>query len=133
MKVTEQTHTEPKIGCIAAALEVLGQKWTALLIRDLYDGAKGFCELERTVEGINPRTLSQRLDELEHYGIAFRVSCTGTVNRCEYHLTQKGRDLVPILQQMAEWGKKYPPESLKLPASSGESLATAGQMITHTS
>lgn len=108
MKVAEPTHTSHKVGCIAAALEILGQKWTALLIRDLYDGPKGFCELERTVQGINPRTLSQRLDELEQHQIAVRNICTGTQNRCEYELTQKGRDLVPILQQMAEWGKKYP-------------------------
>jgi DNA-binding HxlR family transcriptional regulator len=98
---------EPNIGCIAGAMKVLGQKWTALIIRDLYAGAKGFCELERTVEGINPRTLSQRLDTLEQEGIIRKASCAGAPNRCEYHLTQKGRDLAPILRNMAAWGDKY--------------------------
>lgn len=108
MKSPTLPTLEPKIGCISAALTVLGQKWTALIIRDLYDGPKGFCELERTVEGINPRTLSQRLDELEQHGIIRKESCAGAPNRCEYHLTHKGRDLAPILRDMATWGEKYP-------------------------
>lgn len=98
---------ESQVGCIAAAAEVIGQKWTALILRDLYSNPKGFCEMERTVEGINPRTLSQRLDELEKHGIIQKQSCGGAPNRCEYHLTSKGIDLVPILRQMAEWGEKY--------------------------
>lgn len=108
MKTLHSTVLEPKVGCISAALQVLGQKWTALIIRDLYAGPKGFCELERTVEGINPRTLSQRLDELEQFGVISKETCEGAPNRCEYHLTHKGRDLVPILRHMAAWGEKYP-------------------------
>lgn len=104
---------EPHIGCIAVALEVLGQKWTALIIRDLYAGPKGFCELERTVEGINPRTLSQRLSELERHEIIQKASCIGAPNRCEYHLTRKGRDLAPILRDMAMWGARYSSASVK--------------------
>ncbi len=99
---------ENHVGCIAAAAEILGQKWTALILRDLHSGAKGFCELERTVEGINPRTLSNRLDELERHDIIQKDSCAGAPNRCEYHLTQKGKDLVPILRNMANWGERYP-------------------------
>ena len=108
MKLHLSAPIEPKVGCISAALSVLGQKWTALIIRDLYSGSKGFCELERTVEGINPRTLSQRLDELEKFEIIQKSACEGAPNRCEYHLTHKGRDLVPVLRHMAEWGEKYP-------------------------
>jgi DNA-binding HxlR family transcriptional regulator len=108
MKLHHSTPLEPKVGCISAALSVLGQKWTALIIRDLYSGPKGFCELERTVEGINPRTLSQRLDELEKFEIIQKYACEGAPNRCEYHLAHKGRDLVPVLRHMAEWGEKYP-------------------------
>ncbi len=108
MESKQITLLEPKVGCISAALTVLGQKWTALIVRDLYAGPKGFCELERTVEGINPRTLSQRLDELEQHQIIRKHSCAGAPNRCEYNLTHKGRDLVPILRDMATWGEKYP-------------------------
>lgn len=102
------TQLEPHLGCIAAAAQILGQKWTALIIRDLYAGPKGFCELERTVEGINPRTLSQRLDELELHKIIHKKESAIEPNHIDYHLTRKGKDLIPILRHMADWGDKYP-------------------------
>lgn len=98
---------EPKVGCIAAAMQVIGNKWTALILRDLFSGPKRFCELERSVGTINPRTLSQRLDDLEAYGIITRTSYAEVPPRTEYALTDKGRDLQPILEQMAAWGNKY--------------------------
>ena len=102
---------EPHIGCIASAMEIIGNKWTALILRDLVTGSKRFCELEKTVGTINPRTLSQRLDDLEEHGIITKESFAEVPPRCEYTLTQKGEDLVPILQQMAKWGTKYPATS----------------------
>ena len=101
MATTSLNKIEPKTGCIASAMIVLGQKWTALILRDLMPGPKRFCELERSVEKINPRTLSQRLDDLEDQGIV--LSEGG-----HYRLTSKGMDLLPILKQMAAWGTKYP-------------------------
>ena len=101
MATTSLSKIEPKTGCIASAMNVLGQKWTALILRDLMPGPKRFCELERSVEKINPRTLSQRLDDLESQGII--LSEEG-----HYRLTDKGMDLLPILKQMAAWGTKYP-------------------------
>ncbi len=98
---------EPRIGCIAAALRVIGQKWTALIIRDLCTGPKRFGELEKSVGGINPRTLSQRLEALEHYGIVTKKTFAVVPPRTEYTLTSKGSDLVPILKQMASWGDKH--------------------------
>jgi DNA-binding HxlR family transcriptional regulator len=98
---------ETKDGCIASALQIVGNKWTALILRDLYDGAKRFGELEKSLHGISPRTLSQRLDDLERCGIVTKESFNEMPPRTEYTLTQKGRDLVPALQQMAAWGNKY--------------------------
>lgn len=98
---------EPRIGCIAAAMEVIGNKWTALILRDLAAGPKRFGELERSLDGISPRTLSQRLDDLEKFAIVTRKSFAEMPPRCEYSLTDKGHDLVPILKQMAVWGEKY--------------------------
>lgn len=98
---------EPRIGCIAAALQIVGQKWTALIIRDLYGGPKRFGELEKSVGGINPRTLSQRLDALEQYGIITKKTYAEVPPRTVYTLAEKGRDLVPILEQMAAWGDKH--------------------------
>jgi DNA-binding HxlR family transcriptional regulator len=106
------TTLEPKIGCIASAMEIIGNKWTALILRDLFSGPKRFCELEKSVGSINPRTLSQRLDDLEEHGIITRKSFNEVPPRIDYTLTQKGRDLQPILEQMATWGTKYYDDSI---------------------
>jgi DNA-binding HxlR family transcriptional regulator len=98
---------EPKVGCIASAMEIIGNKWTALLLRDLFSGPRRFCELEKSVGSINPRTLSQRLGDLEAHGIITRQSFAEVPPRTEYTLTKKGEDLLPILQQMAAWGTTY--------------------------
>ena len=100
---------EPHVGCVAAAMDIIGNKWTALLLRDLAGGPKRFSELQVSVTGINPRTLSQRLDELERCQIITKTSYAEVPPRIEYALTPKGRDLIPVLRQMAQWGEKYTP------------------------
>jgi DNA-binding HxlR family transcriptional regulator len=104
---TTSTSLEPKVGCISAAMKIIGNKWTALILRDLFSGPKRFCELEESVGHINPRTLSQRLDDLEAGGIITRQRFAEVPPRTAYSLTKKGEDLLPILQQMAAWGTKY--------------------------
>jgi DNA-binding HxlR family transcriptional regulator len=106
--ITAEKPIETTTGCMAAALQILGNKWTALIIRDLSTGCQRFCTLERSLGGISPRTLSQRLDDLEQFGIVTRKTFAEVPPRTEYTLTQKGHDLIPILRQMAEWGEKYP-------------------------
>ncbi len=101
------TSLEPKVGCIASAMQIIGNKWTALILRDLFSGPKRFCELEKSVGNINPRTLSQRLDDLEEHGIITRRSFSEVPPRTEYALTAKGKDLLPVLKQMAAWGTKH--------------------------
>jgi DNA-binding HxlR family transcriptional regulator len=88
-------------------MQIVGNKWTALILRDLFSGPKRFCEFEKSVGNINPRTLSQRLDDLEEHGIITRESFNEVPPRTEYSLTDKGRDLLPILKQMSAWGDKY--------------------------
>lgn len=105
--ISVNTPIEPQSGCIASAMEIIGNKWTALILRDLFEGPKRFCELEKSVGNINPRTLSQRLDDLEAHGIISKKSFAEVPPRVEYTLTQKGKDLLPVLQQMAAWGTKY--------------------------
>ena len=108
MKTTSVTKPlEPRIGCIASAMDIIGNKWTALILRDLCTGSKRFCELEKSVGGINPRTLSQRLDDLEAHGIITKQAFAEVPPRTEYTLTPKGTDLIPVLEQMAAWGEKY--------------------------
>jgi len=93
--------------CVATAAAILGSKWTPQLIYALANGVERFCELQIEAGGINPRTLSARLDELEHAGIIKKTSYAETPPRVEYALTEKGRDLLPILACMAKWGEKY--------------------------
>src|SRR5690349_17792871 len=99
MKVTQATVPakpsvlEPKEGCIEAAMDIIGNKWTALILRDLAAGECRFCSLEKTVSKINPRTLSKRLDELEAHGIIHKQSFAEVPPRVEYSLTPKGEDL----------------------------------------
>jgi DNA-binding HxlR family transcriptional regulator len=92
---------------VSACAEVLGGKWTILLIRDLADGRSRFCELERSLEGISPRTLSLRLRALEEQGIVERRTFPEVPPRVEYSLTEKGQALVPIIEDMRAYGRTW--------------------------
>lgn len=99
---------ESACGSMAACLKILGDKWTGLLVRELTAGPKRFTALQEALTGISPRTLSQRLDRLEHCEIISRKVYAEAPPRVEYTLTKKGEDLIPILQSMVDWGAKYP-------------------------
>lgn len=95
------------VGCVKSATEVLGNKWTPQLLRFLANNpAVRFCQLQDMVGGINPRTLSSRLVELESRGI-IKKSSYDSSSRSTYRLTAKGKDLIPILNDMYLWGEKY--------------------------
>jgi DNA-binding HxlR family transcriptional regulator len=94
------------IGCVKPATEILGDKWTPELLRHFLASDKvRFCQLQDSCGGINPRTLSARLAHLEKFGIITRVPTDTT--RCEYTITQKGKDLLPVLHSMRAWSEKY--------------------------
>ena len=100
--------TREKIGCINSATDVLGNKWTPKLLRFfLNEESVRFCQIQELVGGINPRTLCSRLDELEQAGIIVKQA-TSEGGRCVYTLTQKGRELMPVLKSMQAWSSKYP-------------------------
>ncbi len=96
-------------GCcsVAACAEILGAKWTAVLVHDLSEGPRRFTELEHSCRGISPRTLSERLRALENDGIVVRRSYTESPPRVEYELTQKGDDLLPIIEEMRRFGHAW--------------------------
>lgn len=77
------------------------------MIRDLGEGPSRFCELERSLEGISPRTLSLRLRALEDEGIVQRQTFPEVPPRVEYALTDKGEALLPILDSMREYGREW--------------------------
>jgi DNA-binding HxlR family transcriptional regulator len=87
--------------------EIISGKWTLLLIRDLADGRSRFCELERSLEGISPRTLSLRLRALEAEDIVERRTYPEVPPRVEYRLTPKGQALVPLIEQMRHYGREW--------------------------
>lgn len=105
------TQFEKKPGCIQAALDIIGEKWTALIIRDLYYGSKRFNQLQNSLPGISPRTLSQRLSKLEACQVVEKQHSSDVYGYPEYTLTPKGSDFAGILQQMADWGAKYHSET----------------------
>jgi DNA-binding HxlR family transcriptional regulator len=91
--------------CLTA--DIVCGKWTLLLIRDLAEGLSRFCELERSLSGISPRTLSLRLRALEEEGIVERHTFGEVPPRVEYALTEKGRDLLPIIEDMRSYGERW--------------------------
>lgn len=95
---------------IAIATQILGNKWTPRLISHLTSGTMRFCQLQDAVGGINPRTLSKRLSDLEKWNIVTKKTYPENPQRVEYTLTKKGQDLEPIVKQMEAWGKKYQSE-----------------------
>lgn len=88
---------------ITKALEIIGGKWTMLIIRDLLERPRRFGELESSLEGISPRTLAIRLKELDHDGVVTRDCSAGEAHPV-YHLTAKGHSLSAILDNMRSWG-----------------------------
>ena|SRR5438874_43379 len=98
------TEDSCPVGCCA---EIISGKWTLLVIRDLTDGSQRFCELERSLDGISPRTLSLRLRALEDQGIVERRTYPEVPPRVEYALTEKGRALVPLIEDMRVYGRRW--------------------------
>ena len=96
-------------GCcsVAACAEIIGAKWTAILLHDLSEGPRRFSELEHSCVGISPRTLSERLRVLEHEGIVLRRSYAESPPRVEYELTDKGEALLPIIDAMRRFGREW--------------------------
>ena len=94
---------------VCRTAEVISGKWTLLIIRDLADSSLRFCELERSLDGISPRTLSLRLRALEEQGIVERQTYPEVPPRVTYALTDKGRALVPLIEDMRAYGRRWLP------------------------
>jgi DNA-binding HxlR family transcriptional regulator len=102
------TDTTPSEDCpVLATARIVSGKWTLLILRDLGEGPCRFTQLERSLAGISPRTLSQRLRALEEEGIIARHVYPESPPRVEYALTSKGRDLGPIVDAMRCYGAQW--------------------------
>lgn len=99
-------------GCpIVNSLDILGDKWTLVVLRDLYCGKKTYNELASSPEKIPTNRLAERLKRLEQEGILSKSLYQEHPKRYEYLLTKKGKDTLPIMQAMARWGNSYFQES----------------------
>jgi len=92
---------------VAACAELIGSKWTAVILHDLSEGPRRFTELEHACSGISPRTLADRLRTLEHKDIVIRRSYQELPPRVEYELTEQGRALLPIVREMRRFGRGW--------------------------
>jgi DNA-binding HxlR family transcriptional regulator len=93
---------------IARALDVIGEKWSLLIIRDLIrTGPLRFQEMQDRLPGIAPNTLSARLKLLEDRGVIASRLYESHPPRLEYFLTENGKSLGPVLQALYNWGKKH--------------------------
>ena len=107
MRTMNDVHDETC--AVACCAEIIGAKWTALLVHDLSEGPRRFSELEHSCSGISPRTLAERLRALEHEGILVRRSYPESPPRVEYELTDKGEGLLPIIAAMRKFGHSWLP------------------------
>lgn len=101
---------------IASVLDLLGDKWSLLVVRDLFRGSRRFKDLAASPEGIATNILTERLKRLEAQGIVERVRYQERPPRDEYRLTAKGRELEPVLLACVRWGRKHLPHT-RVPAS----------------
>ena len=108
MELTTTLHSLDNSMCpVARTARIISGKWTLLIIRDLASGVKRFNQLERSLQGISPKTLSERLRCLEEEGIVLRQTFAEVPPRVEYSLTEKGHDLVDVVECMRCYGKQW--------------------------
>lgn len=103
---TSNTHMCPRF---EHAIQLLGKRWTGLILDTLMHGPQRFCELTAAVEGLSDRVLSDRLRELEAEGIIERIVYPQIPVRVEYRLTCKGRDLQPVVEAIHQWAVEWVP------------------------
>lgn len=91
---------------VARALEIVGEWWTLLIVREAFFGVKRFSEFERNL-GIAKNVLSERLSKLVECGVMERIDAPGRGNPRDYNLTERGRDLLPVVVSLMQWGDRW--------------------------
>lgn len=94
-------------GCpVERTVNLIGSKWTLLILRDLFLGTRRFGELRTSLKGVSPKTLTEKLRTLEEDGLVQRKIYPEVPPRVEYSLTKRGQSLNKIFEAMQEWGAK---------------------------
>lgn len=96
---------------VACSLDILGDRWTLLVVRDLFLGHSRFRDLSAAPENIPTNILSDRLERLVQSGIARQIPAEDGTKRLAYILTEKGRAIGPVLKAMRDWGLKWEPNT----------------------
>jgi len=105
---TKPVATSRRSPCpVACSLEIVGDRWTLLVIRDLLVGRTRFRDFSASPEGIPTNILSERLARLLRYKIVEQIPAHDGTKRLSYQLTQKGKALRPLLEAMRDWGLKW--------------------------
>lgn len=97
----------PSCASYRHAVELVGRRWSGVIIQALLGGVKRFGELRDSVPDLSDRMLSERLKELESEGIVERIVIPEMPVRIEYHLTPKGRDLVSVVEAVTSWANRW--------------------------
>jgi DNA-binding HxlR family transcriptional regulator len=92
------------------AVELIGRRWSGAILRAMLSGSCRFSEIAATVPGLSDRLLSERLKELEAEDVVSRTVHPETPVRIEYHLTDKGRALAPVISSISVWAEDWLPE-----------------------
>ena len=90
-----------------AAFEILGKRWTGLIIRTLLSGSKRFSDIQEVIPALSARMLTERFKELDELGIITRTVYPEMPVRIEYQLTEKGRDLEKAMDEIQNWAEKW--------------------------
>jgi DNA-binding HxlR family transcriptional regulator len=105
---TSTSEQDDSLVCpVARTASIVSGKWTLLIIRDLTYGTQRFSELERSLVGISPKTLSERLSALESEGIVHRQTYAEVPPKVEYSLTEKGQALFVLIEDMRDYGRHW--------------------------
>jgi len=113
MKTEEHSYRSP---CpLSKALDLIGDKWSLVIVRDMCLGKKKYCDFQSSPEGIPSNILANRLRQLEEHGIIKKQPYQEKPLRYDYFLTAKGADLLPVLQALVHWTQKYDPDCLTPP------------------
>jgi DNA-binding HxlR family transcriptional regulator len=105
-------------GCpIATTLDLLGDRWTLVIVRDLLTGKSRFGDFLKSPEHIPTNILADRLERLEAFGLLEKASYQENPVRFDYRLSQKGADLLPALQAVCVWANRHLPDTWKTPKS----------------
>ena len=106
MNTVNDIHSKCEGCAVAKTLKIIGSKWTMLLIHNIFEGKNRFGELQRALPGISPKTLTQRLRELEQHGIISKKVYAEVPLHIEYSLTEKGKSLRGVFRSLENWGNK---------------------------